>query len=150
MTRKNDKTNGKAKRATTGRGETLDPAIAAGQISTNEESEGARIQGSQCHDSRSGKWRDRSESDDKPVDATLGEVLEHLGNLETRFYKYVHAHQERLDLRRKESSTSEKEFAVEAEELRAKILGLIGGLDPKDLDPELDEPVSEVEANENS
>lgn len=149
MIKKNDKTNGKAKRATTGCGETIDPAITGGQISTNQESEGVGIQGSECDDSRSGKRGDRSESNDKPIDATLGEVLEHLGNLEARFYKYVHAHQERLDLRRKESSASEKEFAAEAEELRAKILGLIGS-DPKELDPELDQPISETETNENS
>ncbi|MEH1817305.1 MAG: hypothetical protein V7L09_33580 [Nostoc sp.] len=144
MTRKNDKTNGKAKRATAGRGETLDPAISGRQGGTHEKSEGAGVQGSERDDSRSGEWRNTGECGNKPINATYGEVLEHLGNLEARFYNYVHAHQERLDLRRKESNTSEQEFAAEAEELRTKILGLIGGFDPK----ELDETISEVDTEE--
>ncbi|MEH2201282.1 hypothetical protein [Nostoc sp.] len=144
MTRKNDKTNGKAKRATAGRGETLDPAIAGRQGGTHEKSDGIGVQGSECDDSRFGEWRNTGECGNKPIDASYGEVLEHLGSLETRFYKYVHAHQERLDLRRKESSTSEQEFAAEAEELRAKILGLMGGFHPK----ELDETISELDTEE--
>ncbi|MFN6515692.1 MAG: hypothetical protein RMY29_014520 [Nostoc sp. CreGUA01] len=149
MTKKNEQTDGKTKRATTGRGKTIDPAIARGQNSADEKSEGAGIQGSEYYDPRPSQRRNRGECDNKPINATFGEVLEHLANLETRFYKYVHAHQERLDLRRKESSESEREFAAEAEELRAKILGIIGELDPKELKPELDEPISKTETEEN-
>ena len=149
MIRKNDKTNGEAKRATAGRGETFDPVVASRQNGTHEKSEGTGVQGSEYDDSRFGERRNRGERRNKPINATFGEVLEHLANLETRYYKYVHAHQERLDLRRKESNESEKEFAQEAEELRAKILGLIGGFDQEELDAELNESIPETGTNEN-
>ncbi|MHC5732631.1 MAG: hypothetical protein ACYTXY_53015, partial [Nostoc sp.] len=61
MIRKNDKTNGKAKRVTAGRGETLDPAIADRQGGTDEKSGGIGVQGSECNDSRSGEWRNTGE-----------------------------------------------------------------------------------------
>jgi hypothetical protein len=140
MTTKNEKANGKAKRAATGCGQAIDSTSTGGQSSIEPQSEGIGLQRPQCNDSGFSTWRSRGECDNKPVDANLGEVLEHLGNLETRFYSYVHAHQERLDIRRKESSEAEQEFQQEAKELREKILSLLG---ENEISSQLETPETE-------
>lgn len=115
---------------------TVDPPSTTGQASIEQKSEGAGIQGSQCNDSGFSQRGNRSDCDNKPVDGNLGKVLEHLGNLESRFYKYVHAHQERLDLRRKESTAAEQEFQQEVEQLREKIFALLA---QKESEPEAEQ-----------
>nr|WP_256871879.1 hypothetical protein [Nostoc sp. TCL26-01] len=123
----------------------INSSSAGGQSISEPESQGIGVQRPQCNDSSFSEWGYRSERDDKPVDANLGKVLEHLGNLESRFYSYVHAHQERLDIRRKESENAELEFQEEARELREKILALLG-----EQDSETPSPAETTEIEEKS
>jgi hypothetical protein len=119
--------------------EAINSPSPGGQDISGSQSEGIGVQGPQCNDSSVGKWGDRSERDEKSVDANLGKVLDHLGNLESRFYSYVHAHQERLDARRKESENAELEFQQEAQELREKILALLGEHEDETSSSEIEE-----------
>jgi len=111
--------------ATRGRGSPVDSSGTNRKSIADKEIQGTWIPGPNSYDQSVGEFGIRGQSENYPDGGSLGEVLEHLANLESRFYTYVHAHQERLDERKKESSRAEQEFAAEALELKAKILDLI-------------------------
>lgn len=104
---------------------TFDPVDTGTQEFLSSQGAGVGVQRPDINDSGAGRWGDRGESYHRYINATLGEVLEHLANLESRFYDYVHAHQERLDTRRQESQSAEQEFQQEAQQLKDKIFSLL-------------------------
>jgi len=116
--------NGKTERVTGKRNENDSAHLPRREGGATAESSATRLQKHFQTDSSISNRGDRCESR-QLASSTPGKILTRLENLETRFFSYVKGHQDRLDLRRKESEIAEQEFAAEAALLKEDILHLI-------------------------
>lgn len=98
--------------------------VSGGERGFTTQSAISRIQGYLQDDQGIGIRASRPEYGDT-TSANTGKILGRLENLEKRFFSYVRSHQERLDLRKKESEVAEEEFAKEVAELKQDILALM-------------------------
>lgn len=117
-------TNGKTERVTRKRDEADSTLVSRREGSSTAQSSTTGLQRHFQNDQGVSDRGDRCEHRQFPGSAA-GKILERLENLEKRFFSYAKAHQERLDLRKRESEIAVEEFAIEAASLKQDLINIL-------------------------